>query len=169
MSGDLLLMGVIVGVHGIRGEVKIKTFSQSPEAIADYGALRNGSGTEKFKIKRHRVAKGVVVAKLIGVNDRNAAEALKGTELYLPRDRLPELSDADEFYHADLVGLRAEQPDGTLLGTVIALQNFGGGDMVEVEPEGGGETWFVPFTHEAVPEVNIDEGRIVVVRPDEIE
>ena len=169
MSGDLLLMGVIVGVHGIRGEVKIKTFSQSPEAIADYGALRNGSGTEKFKIKRHRVAKGVVVAKLIGVNDRNAAEALKGTELYLPRDRLPELSDADEFYHADLVGLRAEQPDGTLLGTVIALQNFGGGDMVEVEPEGGGETWFVPFTHEAVPEVNIGEGRIVLVRPEEIE
>ena len=169
MSGDLLLMGVIVGVHGIQGEVKIKTFSESPDTIAAYGALRSKSGTEKFKIKRHRVAKGVVVAKLIGVNDRNAAEALRGTELFLPRDRLPKLSDAEEFYHADLVGLRAEQPDGTLLGTVIALQNFGGGDMVEVEPEGGGETWFVPFTHEAVPEVNIDEGRIVVVRPDEIE
>lgn len=169
MSGDLLLMGVIVGVHGIQGEVKIKTFSESPDTIAAYGALRSKSGTEKFKIKRHRVAKGVVVAKLIGVNDRNAAEALKGTELFLPRDRLPKLSDAEEFYHADLIGLRAEQPDGTLLGSVIALQNFGGGDMVEIEPEGGGETLFVPFTHEAVPTVSIDEGRIVVVRPEEIE
>ena len=169
MSGDLLLMGVIVGVHGIRGEVKIKTFSQTPEAIAAYGALQSKSGAEKFKIKRHRVAKGVLVAKLIGVNDRNAAEALRGTELYLPRAKLPELSDGEEFYHADLVGLRAEQPDGTLLGTVVALQNFGGGDMVEIQPAGGGETEFVPFTHEVVPEVNVDEGRIVVVRPEEIE
>ncbi len=169
MSGDLLLMGVIVGVHGIQGEVKIKTFSESPDTIAAYGALRSKAGTEKFKFKRHRVAKGVVVAKLIGVNDRNAAEALKGTELFLPRDRLPELSDAEEFYHADLVGLRAEEPDGTLLGTVIALQNFGGGDMVEIEPEGGGETLFVPFTLEAVPDVSIEKGRIVVVRPEEIE
>lgn len=169
MSGDLLLMGVIVGVHGIKGEVKIKTFSDNPEAIAAYGALRSKSGTEKFKIKRHRVAKGVVVAKLIGVNDRNAAEALRGTELYVPRANLPELSDEEEFYHADLVGLRAEQPDGTALGTVIALQNFGGGDMVEIQPEGGGETEFVPFTHDAVPEVSVEDGRIVVVRPEEIE
>lgn len=169
MSGDLLLMGVIVGVHGIKGEVKIKTFSESPEALAAYGTLRSKSGTEKFKIKRHRVAKGVLVAKLIGVNDRNAAEALRGTELYLPRASLPELSDKEEFYHADLVGLRVEQPDGSLLGTVIALQNFGGGDMVEVQPVGGGETEFFPFTHETVPDVNIDGGRIVVVRPEEIE
>lgn len=169
MSGDLLLMGVIIGVHGIRGEVKIKAFSENPEAIAAYGALLSKSGTEKFKIKRYRAAKGVVIAKLIGVNDRNAAEALKGTELFLPRASLPDLSDAEEFYHADLVGLRAEQPDGTLLGTVIALQNFGGGDMVEIKPEGGGETKFVPFTHEAVPDVNIEKGRIVVVRPEEIE
>ena len=105
MSGDLLLMGVIVGVHGIRGEVKIKTFSESPDTIAAYGALRSKSGTEKFKIKRHRVAKGVVVAKLIGVNDRNAAEALKGTELFLPRDRLPELSDAEEHRRRFLADL----------------------------------------------------------------
>ena len=169
MSGDLLLMGVIVGAHGIKGEVKIKTFSETPESLSAYGSLQSKTGSERFKIKRQRVAKGVVVAKLIGVNDRNAAEALKGTELYVSRDDLPELSDADEFYHADLVGLRAEEPDGHLVGTVVALQNFGAGDMVEVQPEGGGETLFVPFTHEAVPEVNVEEGRIVVVRPEEIE
>ncbi len=169
MSGDLLLMGVIVGAHGIKGEVKIKTFSETPESLSAYGSLQSKAGSQRFKIKRQRVAKGVVIAKLIGVNDRNGAEALKGTELYVSRDDLPELSDADEFYHADLVGLRAEEPDGQVVGTVIALQNFGAGDMVELQPEGGGETLFVPFTHEAVPEVNIEEGRIVVVRPEEIE
>lgn len=169
MSGDLILMGVIVGAHGIKGEVKIKTFSDDPEAIAAYGALRGKAGVERFKIKRHRVAKGVVVAKLIGVNDRNGAEALRGTELFLPRASLPDLSDAEEFYHADLVGLRAEQPDGALLGTVVALQNFGAGDMVEIALKDGGDTVFVPFTHDAVPDVNIEEGRIVVVRPEEIE
>ncbi len=169
MSGDLLLMGVIVGAHGIKGEVKIKTFSEDPDAIAAYGTLRGKTGPERFKVKRHRMAKGLVIAKLIGVNDRNAAEALRGTELFLPRANLPDLSDDEEFYHADLVGLRAEQPDGTVLGTVVALQNFGAGDMVEIAPEGGGDTEFVPFTHAAVPDVNIEDGRIVVVRPEEIE
>ncbi len=168
MSDDLLLMGVIVGVHGIRGEVKIKTFSETPETLAAYGALESKSGGT-FRIKRHRVSKGVLVAKLIGVNDRNAAEALKGTELYLARGKLPKLEDENEFYHADLVGLAAETPDGTVLGRVIALQNFGAGDMVEIGPEEGGETLFVPFTLEAVPDVSLELGRIVVVRPEEIE
>ena len=162
-------MGVIVGAHGIRGEVKVKSFTEPPEAMASYGALRDQAGTQKFQIKRHRVAKGVVIAKLIGVNDRNAAEALKGTELFLPRDRLPKLEDPEEFYHADLVGLRAEQPDGTVLGKVVALQNFGAGDIVEIAPDGGGETLYVPFTLEAVPDVNVEEGRIVVICPEEIE
>ncbi len=168
MAGGMLLMGVITGVHGVRGEVRIKTFTGTPEAIAGYGTLKSKDGSRGFEITRHRAAKGLLIAALKGTTDRNAAEALKGTELYLPRAALPDLDDEDEYYHADLIGLRAETPDGTLIGHVAALQDFGAGDVVEIAPEGGGETRLVPFTAEAVPEVNIAEGRIVVVPPEEI-
>ncbi len=169
MAGGMLLMGVITGAHGIRGEVRIKTFTETPEAIAGYGTLKAADGGQAFEITRHRIAKGLLIAALKGVTDRNGAEALKGTELYVQREALPDLDDKREFYHADLIGLRAELPDGTLVGHVAALQDFGAGDVVEIAPEGGGETRFVPFTAEAVPEVKIAEGRIIVVPPEEIE
>ncbi len=169
MSGDLLCLGVITGAHGIRGEVRIKTFTETPEAIASYGALRTKSGDASYKVKRHRIAGGLVIAALKGVNNRNAAEALKGTELYVRRDSLPELEDEDEFYHSDLIGLEAELGDGTLFGMVVKLENFGGGTVVEIRQEGGDQMVYVPFTREAVPKIEIEQGRIFVAPPEEIE
>ena len=169
MSGRLLCVGVITGAHGIRGEVKIKAFTETPEAIAGYGPLQTKSGDRFFEIIRHRIQKGQVIAVLKDVKDRNGAEALKGTELYLDRQVLPELEDEEEFYHADLIGLEARLEDGTVFGQVAALQDFGAGDVIEIRPAGGGSTVLLPFTRQVVPDVNIAEGHIVVSPPEEIE
>ncbi len=169
MAGRLLCVGVITGAHGIRGEVKIKTFTETPEAVAGYGALHTKAGDRSFEIARHRIQKGLVIAALKNVKDRNAAEALKGTELYIDRQTLPDLDNEDEFYYADLVGLDAKTTDGSPFGRVVALQDFGGGDVIEIAPVEGGATVFLPFTREVVPEVNVVEGHIVVSPPEEIE
>ena len=161
-----LLLGVVIGAQGIRGEVKVKTFTGDPEAIGDYGPLSDAKAERQFKLKVRRVAAGknkagdVVIAAIQGIADRNAAEALKGTELYVSRDALPEAEDG-EFYYADLVGLQAVTAEGRVLGEVVAAHNFGAGDMLEVKPEGGASA-MVPFTDEAVPEVDIDGGRVIV-------
>ena len=169
MSGRLLCVGVITGAHGIRGEVKIKTFTGEPDAIAAYGPLSTKPGDRTFEIVRHRVQKGQVIAALKGVTDRNASEALKGTELYLDRQALPDLDDEDAFYHADLIGLEARLEDGSVFGRVVALQDFGAGDVVEIAPVEGGSTKLLPFTREVVPEIKLAEGHIVVSPPEEIE
>ncbi|MEM7424748.1 MAG: ribosome maturation factor RimM [Pseudomonadota bacterium] len=169
MTGRLLCVGVITGAHGIRGEVRIKTFTEEPGAVASYGPLRNKPGDRSFEITRHRIQKGQVIAALEGIRDRNAAEALKGTELYLDRQALPDLDDEEEFYHADLIGLEARLADGSVFGRVAALQDFGAGDVVEIAPAGGGSTLLLPFTREVVPEVRLAEGHIVVSPPEEIE
>ena len=164
MAGEVppktVLLGVIIGAQGIRGEVKVKSFTGDPEAVGDYGPLHDAKGRD-FRLKVHRLAKGdVVVASIRGVGDRNAAEALKGTELYVARDALPQPEDG-EFYYTDLVGLRVATTDGRELGTVGAVHNFGAGDMLEVKTEGG-RSAMVPFTDDAVPEVDIAGGRVVV-------
>ncbi|WP_341702284.1 ribosome maturation factor RimM [Ferrovibrio sp.] len=156
-----LLLGAIIGAQGIRGEVKIKTFTGDPEAIGDYGPLSDAAGRRSFTVKVHRLAKGdVVIASIRGVGDRNAAEALKGTELYVARDALPQPDDG-EFYYADLVGLMAVTVAGETLGTVSAVHNFGAGDMLEVKTDSG-RSAMVPFTDDAVPEVDIAGGRVLV-------
>ena len=156
-----VLLGVVIGAQGIRGEVKVKTFTGDPEAIGDYGPLSDAKAERRFKLKVRRVAKGdVVIAAIQGIADRNAAEALKGTELYVSRDALPEAEDG-EFYYADLVGLQAVTTEGKSLGKVVAVHNFGAGDMLEVKPEGGASA-MVPFTDEAVPEVDLEGGRVSV-------
>lgn len=156
-----VLLGVVIGAQGIQGEVKVKAFTGDPEAIGDYGPLTDAKAERRFRLKVRRVSKGdVVIAAIQGITDRNAAEALKGTELYVPRDALPEAGDG-EFYYADLVGLRAVTADGRVLGDVVAVHNFGAGDMLEVKPEGGASV-MVPFTDDAVPEVDLDGGRAVV-------
>ncbi len=161
-----ICLGAIAGAHGIRGEVRIRAFTDDPEAIAAYGPLESADGRQRFEIGALRVAKGVVIARLEGVSDRNAAEALKGTELYVARERLPE-PDEDEFYHADLVGLVAEYRDGRVLGEIVALEDFGAGDLVEIRlADAPSRTVYVPFTREAVPEVDIGGGRIVVDPPE---
>jgi len=151
----------------VRGEVKLKSFTADPRAIAKYGAVEDESGTRSFTVKLRGEVRGLLIARLSGVEDRNAADALKGLRLYVGRDRLPKPKKG-EWYAADLVGLRVERRDGSAMGRVKSVPNFGAGDLVEVERENG-QTVFLPFTRKVVPEVDIDGERIVVEPPAEVE
>ena len=159
----------IGAAHGIRGEVRLRSFTQDPLAVASYGDLESEDGLRHFKIESLRPTKGIFVARLAGIDDRNAAERLTNLKLYVPRDRLPPTEDADTFYHADLVGLSAETPEGVVIGKVTAIHQYGAGDLVEITPPGGGETMLVPFNNSAVPTIDIAGGRIVVVPLSETE
>jgi 16S rRNA processing protein RimM len=154
----------IGGAHGIRGEVKLKSFTADPMAVRDYGPLQSEDGTVSVEIEALRPAKGHLVARLRGVADRNAAERLANLRLFVPRERLPPPA-ADEFYHADLIGLRAVTADGAEIGTVVAMHDFGAGDILELEPLAGGTTIMLPFTDAFVPSIDIAGGRIVVAPP----
>ena len=150
--------------HGVRGEVKLWSFTADPLALKDYGALESEDGEARFTIEAIRPAKGHLVARLAGVSDRDAAARLTNMQLYVPRERLP-ATEPDEFYHADLIGLAAVDVGGAVLGTVIAAHNFGAGDLLELQPASGGTTVMVPFTETAVPLVDIAGRRIVVDAP----
>lgn len=163
---ELVLIGVIAGAHGIRGEVKLKSFTADPADITAYGVLRDEAGKHTIKIVSLKPAKDAFIAKLKDVNDRNAAEALRGTKLYVPRARMPEPGE-DSWYHADLIGLQIVGPDGTAIGTVVAVENFGAGDLLEIAPLGGGRSDFLPFTKAFVPDVDIKGGRVIVAPPDD--
>jgi len=160
---DRICVAQIGAAHGIRGEVRLRSFTQDPMAITAYGPLESEDGTRRFEIEALRPAKDHFVARLAGVPDRDAAEKLTNIKLYVSRDRLPPIEDDGTFYHADLIGLAAVTPDGAALGTVTAIHNFGAGDLVEIKPAGGGEAMMVPFTDAAVPEIDVAAGRIVVV------
>lgn len=159
-------MGVVGAPHGVRGAVRIKSFTDAPAAIADYGALENESGAQRFTLQVVGGAKadGMVIAKLSGVTDRDGAEALRGLRLYAPRAALPAAGE-DEFYHADLVGLAAHLDDGSKLGSVIAVHDFGAGDVIEIE-RAEGQPVLLPFTRAAVPVVDIAGGRVVIDPPE---
>jgi 16S rRNA processing protein RimM len=161
---DRILLGRIAGAHGIRGEVLIKTFTAAPENIGAYGPLSDETGTRTFKLKSARATPKGVVARLQGVDDRNGAEALRGIALYIERDRLPEAAE-DEFYHADLVGLTAVDGDGKPVGEIVAVQNYGAGDLLEIRLAGSSKTELVPFTDAAVPQVDVAARRVVVLMP----
>lgn len=160
-----IVLAVVTGGHGIRGEVRLRSFAGDAGALTDYGPLERSDGGAPLEVMGLRAAKDGLIARFAGVSDRNAADALKGVELSVPRHRLPE-PEPEEFYFADLVGLAAVRPDGTGLGTVIAVHNFGAGDVIEVELAGGLETIFVPFTREAVPEVDVAARRLVIDPPE---
>jgi 16S rRNA processing protein RimM len=162
-----VLIAQIGAAHGVRGEVRLKSFTADPMSVARYGALETEDGTRRFVIEAARPAKEVLVVRLKGVADRNAAEALTNTRLYVSRDRLP-APDADEFYVADLVGLAAQTQDGAAFGTVKAVHNFGAGDVLEIEPATGGATVMLPFSETVVPAVDIAARRIVVEPPAEV-
>ena len=167
-AGDRILLGRIAGAQGLRGEVKINSFTADPEDIAAYGPLADGSG-RPFVIERVRHLKGgAVVAMLAGVKDRSAAEALQGTELYVARDQLPQ-ADEDEWYYEDLVGLKAVSPEGDAIGEVLSVQNFGAGDLLEIRLADKRQSRFVPFTRDVVPVVDVKNGRIVVELPEEVD
>lgn len=163
-----VLLGQITAAHGVRGHVVIRTYTEVPEDIASYGPLEDEPGERQFEIEAVRVTPKGVIARIRGVDDRNAAEALRRTRLFIERERLPS-TEADEFYHSDLVGLKATKPDGTLMGEVIAVHNFGAGDILEIRLAKGGGTEMVPFTRAFVPNVDLGEGRLTVDLPQESE
>src|SRR5262249_38860283 len=148
------------------GEVRLWTFTTDPMAVTDYGPLESADGSASFEIESVRPAKGHLVARLKGVNDRNAAEKLVNVDLYVPRERLPPPGE-DDFYHAALIGLAAFAPDGQRFGPVVAVHDFGAGDLIEVRPDNASDTVMVPFTETTVPAVDIAGGRIVIDLPRE--
>ncbi len=156
----------IGAAHGVRGEVKLWPFTQDPMAVASYGELETEDGARHFTIEALRPANDFLVARFAGVNDRDAAEKLTNIELFMPRERLPPIEEADTYYHADLIGLAAVTPDGKALGTVSAVHNFGAGDIIEIAPESG-TPLMLSFTQAAVPKVDVQAKRIVVVPPAE--
>jgi 16S rRNA processing protein RimM len=154
--------------HGVRGEVRLRSFTEEPASVARYGPLESEDGMQRFIIEALRPAKDHFVARLAGVGTREAAAKLTNTKLFVSRDRLPPVEDADTYYRADLVGLDAVAPDGASLGTVTAVHNFGAGDVIEIK-SAQGETLLVPFTETAVPKIDLAARRVVVVPPVEVE
>lgn len=165
---DRVCVGAIAGAFGVKGEARLKSFTDHPDAIADYGPLETEDGARSFDITITRTVKDGVAARLSGVKTREDAEALKSTRLYVPRERLP-APDEDEFYYTDLIGLSIETPDGRKIGRIKAVQDFGAGDMLEYAPQGGGESLFLPFTREIVPTVDLAGGRVIAEPPADAE
>jgi 16S rRNA processing protein RimM len=159
---DMVLVGAITGAHGIRGEVKLRSFTAEPAAISSYSPLETAAG-RKIEIARVRPQKEGFIAILKGVTDRNAAEALRGTELFVPRERLPEPED-DEVYVHDLIGTPVHLADGSLLGEIVGVADYGAGDLIDVKVEGRKDTVLIPFAPQYVLETA--EDRIVVELPE---
>ncbi|WDR01747.1 ribosome maturation factor RimM [Devosia algicola] len=168
-KSKLLLMGKIGAAHGIRGQVRIAPFTQYPQDIAAYGPLSTNRAGLTITIDDLRVQKNVVVARLKGISSREDAEKLNGVELYLDRALLPDHGDEDDFYHADLIGLEARIEDGTVIGEVIALPNFGAGDLIEIRDPRSGDTYLYPFTKAVVPHIRIEDGFVTIVVPTDAE
>jgi 16S rRNA processing protein RimM len=164
MAGERICLGQIGAPHGVRGEVRLRSFTANPDAITDYGPLETEDGSV-VQIESLRPAKDHFVARLAGISDRDAAERLTNAKLYVLRARLPAPESADEFYHADLIGLAAVDRDGSGIGTVIAVHNFGAGDLLEVQPSNGGKTELVPFDARHVPIVDVAAGQVVIDPP----
>ena len=166
MSGGRILLGTIASPHGVKGAVRIRAYTAEPSAIAEYGVLADERG-RTFEITEYRADRAGIVARIKGVDDRNAAEVLKGTDLYVDRAVLPDPDD-DEFYHDDLIGLVVSDRAGEVIGTVKAVFDHGAGAFLEIAPAKG-QTWFIPFTNDAVPVIDIEGGRLVVDPPPETE
>lgn len=166
MSDELICIGAIAGAFGVQGEVRLKSFCADPAAIADYAPVTTQDGSRSFSIKLTKSLNGAFAARLGGIATREQAEAMKGTELYVPRDRLPGLPD-DEYYHSDLIGLMAVDTGGAELGRVASVQNHGAGDIVEIRSPKG--AILVPFTRAAVPTVDLATGRMIVDPPESVD
>lgn len=170
-AGGRVCLGVMVGAHGVRGLVKVKSFTEDPGDVAAYGPVSDESGGRQWRLAVVGPAPGksadVVLARVEGVTDRDAAQALHGVRLYVERAALP-APEAEEFYHADLIGLRVEDAAGEVLGSVRAVENHGAGDLLVVERADGPEL-LLPFTRAAVPQVDLPGGRLVAEPPVEVE
>src|SRR6056297_489011 len=161
-----ICLGAIAGAFGVKGELRLKSFTAEPEDIAAYGPLESEDGALSFEITlTGQSGKGALIARLSGVGTKEQADALRGVRLYADRDRLPALPD-DEFYHADLIGLEVFDTGGTLLGKVKSVQNHGASDLLEIHGPDLKSTVLLPFTLEAVPTVDLASGRIVADPPE---
>jgi 16S rRNA processing protein RimM len=170
MPDDRILVGVLGAPHGVRGELRLKSYTQDPLAIVDYSPLEDPSGRRKFVVVAARPVKDdMLVVRLEGVEDRDAAAALTNTRLFVPRDRLPPPDDEDEFYHADLIGLSVETVEGEKIGTIQAVLDFGAGEILEIRPSDGARAFMLPFTKDVVPNVDVKNGRMIVTIPAEVE
>lgn len=156
-----ICIGAIVGVHGIKGEVKVKSFTEPDTNVDKYGAVENKSGNQKFELKVVGHSKELLRVKIKGVNDRTTAETLIGSGFYINRDVLPELDDEDEFYEADLIGLEVRQ-NNQVIGTVAGLYNFGAGEIIEIKLKSTGKLEMLPFTKAYVPDIKMSDGYITV-------
>jgi 16S rRNA processing protein RimM len=159
MSTDRVLLGVVAAPHGVRGLVRIKSFTEDPMSVAAYGPLSDETGKKEYRVEALSAARGAVLARIDGVADRNAAEAIRGLRLYVARERLPATGER-EWYEADLVGLKAVGTDGRDWGKVVAFHDFGAGSVMEVS---GGV--IVPFNDESVPEVDVEGGKVLIDPP----
>ena len=157
----------IGAAHGVRGAVKLWTFTEDPLAVKHYGPLMTRDGARQFEVAHVREARDHLVATFKGIATREDAERLNGIELYVPREKLP-ATEADEYYHTDLIGLAAVTTDGDALGRVLAIHNFGAGDIIEIAPLKGA-TMLLPFSNAVVPEVDLAGGRVVIALPQEVE
>ena len=166
---ERICVAQIGAAHGVRGEVKLRSFTEDPAAFTSYGPLESEDGKRRFEIETLRPASDHFVARIAGVADRDAAAKLTNFKLYVSRDRLPPVEEDDTYYHSDLIGLAAVTPDGAALGTVKAVLNFGAGDIIEIATTDGSAPLMVPFTSAAVPSVDIKAKRIVVVPPPLVE
>lgn len=162
---DKVCVGAIAGAFGVRGEVRLKSFTAVPEDIASYAPLETEDGAHSYTVKITRQIKNGLAARLSGVTNKDAADALRGTQLFVPRERLPSLPD-DEFYHADLIGLTVTDTGGAALGKVMAVLNNGADDLLELSTPGQKQTVLLPFTKAVVPTVDLSQGRIVADPPD---
>ena len=159
-----IILARIGAPHGVRGEVLLHSYTEEPDAVAAYGPLETEDGARRFELAVVRVTSKGIVARIAGVGDRTSAEALKGLALYADRERLPVTAE-DEFYRADLIGLRAVDLTGRQLGTIVAVDNYGAGDILELRLEGTRETELIPFADAFVPAVDVGAGTITVVLP----
>lgn len=165
---NLILIGRVAGAFGVRGEVRITAFGDDPMALLDYRTLLRADGSPGLTLLSGRSHKADFIGRAKEIETREQAEALRGLQLHVPRTALPE-PDEDEFYLADLIGLEVRTPEGEVLGRIRSVQDFGAGDLLEVQPPGRAAAWWLPFTREAVPDVDIAGGRVTAVRPAEDE
>jgi 16S rRNA processing protein RimM len=166
-DSKLILVGQVAGGFGVKGEVRVTAYTADPMTLLSYGVLLRADGSPGLTLTSGRLDKNGVVGRAREIATKEQADALRGLKLHIPRDRLPE-PDEDEFYLTDLIGVEARDPDGVVLGSVKSVQNFGADDMLEIAPAGGGPTWYLPFTRDAVPALHLADGWLLAVRPTEV-
>jgi len=159
-------LGIVLGAHGVRGIVRVKAFTEEPFGVAAYGPVETRDGKRRFKIEALNLLKEIVLCRLEGIDDRDKAEAMKGTELFVSRDKFPIMQASEQWYQADLVGLEVRDVSGTVLGSVATVENFGAGDLLEIKLSTQPQTRFLAFTLANVPEVDVARGFVVIDPPE---